>query len=388
MDSAYWGLGDSSEGSIYFALCTHQPQASATVFRYKTDKVEKLFVLEDYIKNKKSSLTQGKVHTPILEGKDGLLYFGTHFAYPFGEPQPITYEGGHVVSYDYEKNIVTDLGIPLLKDGILSLAIDKEREFLYMLTAPSFNFIAYDIAKKKYHSFGRITDKGSICRTLTIDDLGDVYGSFEENKIFRLNKKTFKLEYLEVTLPSGDNKIEEWADKTRGGVNSIGRNIWRSVVWNEETKQVYGIHAGTSKLFAFSPEQETIEELDFMGADKDKNHPELIYPTLSLSQYKNILFYVPASGFFDYARSDKVNGYSHLVSYDVLNHKRIDHGEIKDEKGRKVFGVAGSVMSKNGKFYLLGAVEVMGDEEYNKHNFLQRKPFHLGLIEIDTTKII
>lgn len=390
MDSAYWGLGTSQDGSIFFALCSHQPGNSAAFFQYfpKEQKVQKLFSMDEHIQVADGSLPQGKVHTPIYEGPDGLLYSGTHFAYPYGNPQPVEYEGGHLASYNPKDHTVEDLGIPSAKEGLLTIIMDKQSKFIYMLTAPAFEFIAYDITKNKFHNVGRVTKEGSICRTLTLDDQGNVYGSYESNKIFKFNKEKFTLQYLKTTLPESKRAIEEWGGKSRGGVNNIGRNIWRSALWNDVTKSLYGIHSGTSNLFAFKPGTETITELAFMGADNDQDRLESIYPTLSLAQYKNTLFYVPASGFFDYARSEKIKDYSHLISYSIENNKKIDHGIIVDDQGRRVYGVAGSVMDTDGKYYLLGSVEVREDEEYNEQNKLQGKPFHLGLIEIDINKYI
>lgn len=390
MDSAYWGLGFSTSGIIYLALCTHQPGKTAAFFTYnpKTGKLNKLFSLIDHIEVANTSIQQGKIHTPIFEGQDGLCYFGTHFAYPYGKPQTVTYEGGHLVSYDLTKNKVNDLGIALPKEGILSLLMDRERMFMYMLTAPSFNFITYDIYNKKYTNYGRVTDKGSICRSLVIDDDGNVYGSFEKDRIFQFNQSKSSLEYLSVALSLRKEKIQEWKGKSRGGVNRIGRNLWRSALWNNTTKLIYGIHAGQSTLFAFNPKSEKVQELVFMGADTDKNHPEMIYPTLSLAQYRDVLFYAPASGFFDYARSEAIKKHTHLISYDILKLKRLDYGEIRGEGNRGVYGVAGSIIDNQGKYFLLGAVEVLPNERYNKQNVFQGKPFHLGLIEIDINKFI
>ena len=390
MDSAYWGLGTAQDESIYFALCSHQPGNSAIFFTYNPTerKVVSLYSLDKYIKTTNQSLPQGKVHTPIYEGLDGLLYFGTHFAYPYGNPQPVEYDGGHLVAYNTDTAEVYDLGIPSSKEGILTIIMDKQNKFVYMLTAPAFEFIAYDIANKKFHNLGPVTKEGSICRTLALDDEGNVYGSYESNRIFKFNREKFILEYLDVKLPEAKQSIEEWGGKSRGGVNNIGRNIWRSALWNNDSKNIYGIHSGTSNLFSFNPETEEVTELDFMGSDNDKDSMGSIYPTLSLAQFKNVLFYVPASGFFDYARSEKIKDHSHLISYDIMNNKKIDHGVIADDKGRKVYGVAGAVIDDQGRYYLLGSVEVLKDEEYNEQNKLQDKPFHLSLIEIDINKYI
>ena len=296
MDSAYWGMGTSKNGLVYFALCTHTPGKSATFFsfNYNKNEIKPIFTLDKYIKVPKLSLSQGKVHTPIFEGRDKSLYFGTHFAYPNGEPQDVTYEGGHIISYNPQKNKITDLGIALPNEGILSLILDSKRMILYMLTAPSFNFVVYDINQSKFYDCGRITKKGSICRSLTLDNDGNVYGSFEKNKIFKFDRKLFKIKYLKTKLPTSNENIKEWSDKTRNGVNNIGRNIWRTALWNNNLQKIFGIHGGTSKLFEYDPNKEAVHELSFIGANIDENNPEVIYPTLSLSNIKIHYFtYLP-----------------------------------------------------------------------------------------------
>ena len=387
MDSAYWGMGSAANGIIYFSLCAHLPQKSATSFSFNSvnKKITKLFSLSDTIATENGLMTQGKIHTPIYQGIDGYLYFASHFSYPLGKYIPfIKYEGGHLFSLNPKTNEIFDLGIPMPNEGILSMVLDSKRMILYMLTAPSAYFLVYDIQSKHTHNLGRVFEQGSICRSLVVDDEGNVYGSLEPNKIFKFNKSKFILEYLNVILPDSSRKISEWKGPSRKGVNNIGRKMWRSAIWDDGTKKIYGIHAGTSKLFIFDPISEQIEEGKFMGINSFINQPEKNYPTLSLVQFNRTLFYSPAGGFFDYARSEKIKKYSHLVTYDLLKHKKVDHGEIIDSEGRKVFGIAGATVDKRGMLYLVGAVETRKNERYNKHNLLQGKPFHLALIEIDS----
>lgn len=385
MDSAYWGLGSNGK-EIFIGLCTHNPTKSATVvsFNPKSQTFKKLFTLSEVVPTKNNSLPQGKIHTPLFEGVDKNIYFGTHFAYPFGKPQPIQFEGGHLVSFNPKTMEITDLGKPVKNEGVLTLALDKKNMVLYGLSAPSFSFFSYDIATKKHVNFGQIVNKGSICRSLAIDDEGNVYGSFEKNHIFRFDKSTSTINYLSILLPGSKHDIKEWDGESRGGVNHIGRKIWRSALWHEETKQIYGIQAEESNLFRFDPKNNEIKLLTSF-LDKDhKNSLDRIYPTLTLTANNNQLFYTSVDGFFDYSRSENIAKYPSLISYNISKNKKTIHGSLISNK-YKSFGVAGSTTTKDGFLYLLGSVEVLSGEEYNDFNIINGKPFNIGLIEIDTS---
>jgi len=387
MDSAYWGLG-FTENEVFIGLCTHNPKKSGSLFSFdrKNKEIKKILSLEDILPHKKGFLPQGKIHTPILSGSDGNMYFGTHFAYPFGRPQLIKYEGGHIVSFNPRSRMTHDLGIPIKSEGILTLALDGKNMILYGLSAPSFKFFSFDIITNKLINFGQITNKGSICRALVVDNIGDVYGSYEENNIFRYVKKTSQIERLNIKLPSSKKIIKEWNSEYRGGVNYIGRKIWRSALWHEATQKIYGVQAEESKLFSFDPKNSKIKQLISLLGKDCTNTINRIYPTLSLSNYKSKLFYVPVNGFFDYCRSENIAGYSTLVSYDIIKKKMIKHGVIMSGE-HMVLGVAGSTITDDGTLYFIGAIEVLPNEEYNEFNKINGKGFNIGLIEINTNKL-
>lgn len=382
MDSAYWGLGFANK-TVFFALCTHDPAESATLFSFDpiNKKIKKIFSLAQIIRTNKNSLPQGKIHTPLLTGIDGKLYMGSHFAYPFGIAQPIHYEGGHLISFDPKNNLGKDLGVPVRNEGVLSMALNKSDMIIYGLTAPSSFFFAYDIYKKKTFNFGRISKKGSICRSLVLDSYGNVYGTFEKNHIFKFNVKNQKIEFLSVSLPDDNLEIKEWKGKDRGGVNYVGRGLWRCAVLNEDAN-IYYINAKNSRLFSFNPENEGFKNLTSMVNKISSCTLDHIYPTLSLVNYKDTVFYAFVNGLFDYSRSKNMIGSPMLISYNIKKNKKVVHGEICN-KVRKAIGIAGGTVSEKGKIYLIGAIEVLKNEEYNKFNYINNKPFNLGLVEIN-----
>jgi len=387
IDSAYWGLGAKNE-DIYFGLCTHDPNKSASLFHFnpKNKQISRILSLSDFLPSKPGYLLHGKIHTPIFTGSDGKLYFGTHFAYPYGKPQNVKYEGGHIICYDPKIDIAYDLGIPVKNEGVITMILDKSRMILYGLTAPNFNFFSYKIKEQKLKRFGRITTTGSICRALAIDDLGNVYGSLEKNRIFRLDFQTDKIQYLNTQLINNANKVPEWKGEYRKGVNFIGRKIWRSALWNQTSRLIYGIHAEDSQLFEFNTENGDIKNVCFFGKGQFRKNLNNIYPTLSMASYKDKIFYTPASGFFDYSRSKNISSSVSLVSYDISKKSKRYHGLLMSGN-RKILGIGGSAVTNSGILYLLGAIEVLNDKNYNAFNKIGNKGFNLALIQVDLKKL-
>jgi hypothetical protein len=386
MDSAYWGLGSSVDGLIYFALCTHNPRYSATIYTFdpSTQMIVPICNLSNVFQIKENSIPQGKIHTPLFTAKNNNLYFATHFAYPFGKNQKIHYEGGHWLKLNPKSNKVEDLGLGLEGEGIITLGMNKHEMLLYGLTAPSFHFLVFDIEKKKTYDLGQINNEGGICRTLTIDDEGNAYGSYEPDRIFKFDRSKFAIEKLSITIPDQKNKVQEWVNPGLQGASYLSRQLWRTAVWDSYSKKVYGIHSGTSRLFSFDPKRKTTTDIGYIGANKNINNIDNIYPPLSLVIYKRCLFYISVDGRFDYQRSEGIKGTCSLASYNIDTGEIRDQGLILGKDGRRIFGVAGAFIDKNGIMYLLGATEVYKHEKYSPRNILENKPFNLSLIQLNT----
>lgn len=382
-DSAYWGMGVMQNNLIYFALCTHQPGKSAALFSFDpiTKNVIEIATVTKMLNSEKPSAIQGKIHTPLFEGSDNRLYFGTHFSYPFGIPQKIIYEGGHLIAYTPKTNTFDDLGIPHKGEGIVTMTFDKKRMRAYMLMAPSGRFITYDVAKKTFKDFGTVMQKGSICRSLVVDDAGNVFGSFEPNGIFIYNVHEDSIKKLSLTLPDTTKPVAEWSSPSRGGVNRIGRKLWRCALWDTVTKTIFAVHASSSEILQIDIKKEKITSKGFFAVNTFINKPETIYPTLSLAHHGNTIFYAPATGFFDYARSEKIEKGTHLLTYNIENQKVTDHGKMNDNN-HNVYGVGGAIASSNNHVYFLGTVEKKASDSYNTHYSIDNKGFYLTLIEV------
>lgn len=379
-DSAYWGLGTCSDGNIYFGLCSHIPGKSAGFFRFdpNIDRIEHLFNVDEIL-----GTAHGKIHTPILEAYNQKLYFGTHFAYPYGNPSnQVDYEGGHVMAYDPATDQVDDLGIVTEGEGILTIALNKESGKIYSLTVPGGVLTETDISSRKSRRLGVIPSKGSICRTITIDRAGKVYGSFEPNGLFIYDPSTDKLQFEENFFP--EEQIEEWDDATRGGVNKIGRNLWRCVNYDEQRNSLYGIYAASSRLFKIDCETLELEIYDQLTPAGFAS-AEAVYPTLTMVSDSKKIIYAPADGMFDYCRSDNLKRFTEIMVFDKESGEKTSFGEIDDD-GMRIFGAAGAVLSDE-CLYLLGASEAKvlqqrSVDDETKLFQIKGDPMSLSLIRI------
>lgn len=378
-DSAYSAITKGSDGNIYFSLCSHAPGANAGVFSLnpKTSAVEFLF---DVSRAGEMDSSHGKVHTPMVESKNSELFFATHFAYPYGIPQDVSYEGGRLISYNLHTKKLDDFGIVVPSEGVIALALDKERLQAYMLTIPSGYLVRCDIATRTFHEIGRVPSKGSICRNMVIDENGDLYGSYEDNGVFIYHRDEERLEFMDRVLPMLDTA--EWNSASRGGVNKLGRNLWRCSDYDRARKMIYGVLGADSSAFLFNLRERRAERLPSLVEHSGGENLSLIYPTLSLASGIDRIFYMPVNGCFDYCRSENIDGWSYLMSLDKSTN-RVENLGIVDDGGRKVFGVAGATSGDEDELYFLGAVERNNGEGYSNFNIINQKPFHLAVIKIN-----
>ena len=140
-----------------------------------------------------------------------------------GEVYIGTSPDGHILKYtphnDYAQQIqidkpliVADLGQPVPGESIFALAIDRDANVIYGVTAPNTHFFEYSITKKEFKDFGVLSEKSPFAekfekdkmmsRMLVVDQEGMVFASGENGYLFRFNPKMQKLEKLRIQAPA------------------------------------------------------------------------------------------------------------------------------------------------------------------------------------------
>jgi len=386
-DSAFCGLSTELHNSkLYFGLCTHKENCSAGVFSFdvRTKQTNFHFGINEVVRTQNGHALQSKIHTKLFMGNDEKFYFGTHFAYPNYMPQDLKYSGGHIISFDPITRKASSQGILAKGEGIVTLVIDDARMHCYALTAPSFDFIHYDMVNRVMLYSTQIAKTGSICRSLGLDSAGMVYGSCEDYQVFKYNPEKRQLAFLKTNFESISVKTREWVSPYKLLANKVGRSLWRCIEYDTENNAFYGINASTCQVFEFD-----IDSCKFriIGDTIDSEY-DRAYPTLTLTKFGNTFYYSPSNGKFDYRISEDIRSTCSLFSYNSVSKKLMNHGLVLGRNNELIYGAAGASFLDNGYLYLIGAVSTENIEYNEILPWGNTDNYTLAIIEIDSSTLI
>ncbi|MGD0580116.1 MAG: hypothetical protein ABSC08_14440 [Bryobacteraceae bacterium] len=359
MDGNWAALFAASDGKVYAGLAYHGDDGHLAYYDSKTDRMYDAGNLtelcgESHLKRG----PQSKIHAKFGEGKDGRIYFGTHAGFWWDYARFATkegYPGAHWMAFDPKTGRVEDFGLGVPNEGVNTGAYDPLFNRIYGLTHPRGHFVYYDVATRRAVDKGRVNNFESICRTLGIDDEGNVYGSFGQGQIFRFDPHTDEIVELAARIPVREKGVSLGRDYFKS------ETAWRTVVWDSQTRQFYGVDESATILFSFNPragqggEVRRLGQLSIPTYDDSREVP---YATLSLTLgHDRKLYYGAAGREFDYGGS-AVAATAHLITYDLNTAKREDLGEMLLEDGSRVLGTNAADTGPDGTIYMVGAIEV------------------------------
>jgi hypothetical protein len=360
MDGNWAALFAASDGKVYVGLACHGCSGHLVQYDSKRDKMADLGDLNALTgENGNGTGPQSKIHARFGEGQDGRIYFATHGGWWFDYARyatPEGYPGSHYMAYDPRSGVVQDFGIGPRYEGMNTGAYDPKFNRIYGLTNPRAHFVYYDVATGAKVDKGRINNWESICRTLGIDDQGNVYGSFGAGHIFKYSPKTDAIEELEERIPIRAKGISLGRDYDKS------ESAWRVVVWDKSTRTFYGVDESESALFSFRPDapaDQAVKRLGQMAIPSLAASREVPYATLSLALgHDRKLYYAASEKEFDYGGSDAVAKASHLMTYDLQTSSIEDLGEMRLPDGRPVLGTNSADTGPDGTIYFVGAMGV------------------------------
>jgi len=381
MDGNWAALKAARDGKVYVGLAYHGGGGHLVLYDSKTDKIVDVGDLTRLCgENALDMGPQSKIHAKFGEGKDGRIYFSTHGGLWFDYARfatPEGYPGAHYMVYDPKTGQVKDFGIGPRFEGVNTGAFDPKFNRIYGLTHPRGHFVYYDVATGAKLDQGRIDNFDSICRTLGIDDEGNVYGSFGEGRIFKYDPRVDSIRELSAQLPTRQKGISLGRDYNKS------ETAWRVVVWEQETRKFYGVEESATILFSFDPYAGPDGEVRRLGQlciPEMTNNRNVPYATLSLTLGADRkLYYAAAGKEFDYGGSAGLAA-SHLITYDLRTGKTQDLGEMHVPDGRPVIGTNAADTGPDGTIYLVGAISVeatVGEQNYGGK--IGSIPFRLAL---------
>ena len=381
MDGNWAALKAASDGKVYVGLACHGCNGHLVYYDSRRDRMVDVGDLTALAGESGLGLgPQSKIHAKFGEGKDGRIYFATHGGWWFDYARfatPEGYPGSHYMAFDPKTGKVQDFGIGPRFEGMNTGAYDPRFNRIYGLTHPRGHFVYYDVASGAKVDKGRINNWDSICRTLAIDDQGNVYGSFGAGRIFQYDPRADVIRELDARLPIRPKGVSLGRDYDKS------ETAWRVVVWDSESRRFYGVEESASRLFSFDPAAPSGAQVKILGSmciPEFAARRDVPYATLSLTLgLDRKLYYAAAGAEFDYV-SSKAATASHLLTYDLRSGEVEDLGEMRLPDGRPVLGTNSADTGPDGTIYFVGAVAATEDpSDPGRGGTIQGTPFRLAL---------
>jgi hypothetical protein len=383
MDGNWAALKVAHDGKVYAGLACHGCDGHMVMYDPATNRVTDIGNLTRLASEANLRIgPQSKIHAKFGEGMDDRIYFGTHAGLWFNYARLGTkegYPGAHWMAFDPKTARVEDFGIGPRYEGINTGAYDPKFNRIYGLTHPRGHFVYYDVASGKTVDKGRVNNWESICRTLGIDDEGNVYGGFGAGQIYKYDPRTDEIIELPLHIPLRPKGVSLGRDYNKSETH------WRMVVWDSQEKKFYGVDESASLLFSFEPQAGRYGEVKRLGqlcVEGMNDRREIPYATLTLALGRDRkLYYAPPAKEFDYGGS-RGAGVSHLIVYDLESGRTEDRGEMRLPDGRRVIGLNSADTALDGTIYFVGAIEVrdVQGQENESAGKIGDVPYRLALI--------
>ncbi len=365
-DSNYTACLAASDGRVYVGLNQHGAGATVAVYDPKTDTMKNLGDV-----NRIAGQTnlwvepQAKVHSQICEGAEGKIYFGTHLSGFFGFAKFTSgeaYPGGHWMVFDPRDDRVTDLGIAMKGNGLLTMTMDPKRGRLYGLTYPQAHFLYYDIETGKTTDMGQVQNWDAISRTLAVDDLGRVYGCWGQGRLWRYDPVKDEIKNLQVKLPQREIGVP------------VHRAYWETeqtftaVAHSPDRKLIYFLETGSSYLVEYDPHKGPEGEMRLLtqlSADRYVGERDVPYAMISFCRGPdNVIYYAANSATADEEGNPYWGGgmSAGLITYDLTTGKREDRGLIRTVDGLIPVHPNSASAGPDGTIYFVSHVLETGGE--------------------------
>jgi hypothetical protein len=354
-ETNYHAVQQASDGKVYYAIGSHAPGQSATLFRYdpRSGEVKNLGSMNPVTGEDGTKVfNQDKIHCDLSE-MGGKLYFSTQGgSYGGGNYGP--YPGGHFFSYDLKTEKITDFGIAAPGEGIVCMGMDTRRGRMYGITWPGMLFVYYDVPSGKMKNFGKkvetpgITDLTAVPgnRAIGVDPRdGNVYWHNMDETISRYVYAADTVELL--AQPRLDLPVFKLA---KGGFDKV---LWRAIRWSESQQRLFGVETNAEYLFSYEPRAGEIEVYDRIAAGPFRRSGRTGGASLAfeLNPAGDAVYYVTGvqATLPDGSRRREL----HLVTYGIPSRTYIDHGTIVLDDGRYPNGCSGLDVGRDGNLYLV-----------------------------------
>ena len=355
-----WGsIGyNPADNKVYVGVTNHADNVGFYEYDPAGDKMQLNGFIKD-LGNLRAFQWQGKIHSKIVPGPDGEVFFTTDGGESREEylmNHPHGYAGGFFMKWNPRSKQLTNLGMGLQYESIKDLEVDPETGLIFAISYPQVHFLVYDPKKNKLTDLGRL-GSSHVPRVLFSDWWGNCYYVDWRQRLVKYERSTGKLVFASESLPAFPG--------TPGGKIITGITAYAK---DHNKKVIYLVTYG-AKLVAFQPKENgmgTWEDLGGVFETKKGEEWKPYVPNLNFGLNGKLYYVIGGHG--NYVRKDKTV----LIEFDPIHRK--PQILIEYPIGRLTEVTGSDVRDKDGNLYFAGRLRPDRSEHGSKPFLIKFNP--------------
>ncbi len=334
-----WGsIGYSTRHKrVFVGVTNHRDRVGLFEYDVNSEKM-RLCGFVPQLANLREYQWQGKVHSQIVEGPDGAMYFTTDGGESREEylmEHPHGYSGGFFMKWDPAVGSLANLGVGMQYESIKDLAVDQINGQICAVSYPQDHFLVYDPKKNDLRDLGRM-GSDHVPRVMFSDWWSNVYYVDWRQRLVKYERDAGQLLFARESLPAFTGTPGEYIVT---GITAYARDPGAGVIY----LVTYG-----AKMLAFHPARQGLGRVEDLGGIFDgSQRPAWNYycPNLALGKNGQLYYFIGGHGMYA-AQGENIV----LMEFDPqIRRKRIvltfplsvisevTGSDIRDEKGNLYF---------------------------------------------------
>jgi hypothetical protein len=282
---------------------------------------------------------QGKIHSKIVAGPQGEMYFSTDGGESREEylmNHPYGYAGGFFMKWNPASKQLLNQGMGMQYESIKDVEVDLQTGLIYAISYPQVHFLVYDPKKNQLHDAGRL-GSAHVPRVLFTDWWGNCYYVDWRQRLVKYEKSTGRLVFAKQSLPAFPGTP---GGKIITGITAYAKNPDKNVIY----LVTYG-----AKLVAFYPQETGVgrwEDLGGVFAMAKGEEWKPYVPNLNVGVNGKLYYIIGGHG--NFVRKDKTV----LVEFDPQERKA--HILFEFPTGQVTEATGSDIRDKDGNIYFAG----------------------------------
>jgi len=334
-----WGsIGYSTKHrKVFIGVTNHRDRVGLFEYDVATEKMRLCGFLPE-LAHLRAYQWQGKIHSQIVEGPGGEMYFttdGGESREEFLMENPQGYAGGFVMKWDPSSDRLTNLGVAMQYESIKDLQVNPSTGLICLVSYPQVHFLTYDPTRNDLKDLGRV-GSDHVPRVMFSDQWGNVYYLDWRQRLVKYEAASGQLTFSREPLPAFPGTPGEFINT---GVTAYAVD--------RPTGTIYLVTYG-AKVLAFHPVREGIGSIEDLGGlfDGSKKPAWNYYcPNLALSRQGKLYYFIGGHG--NYAGPEeklllmefdpKTRSKRIALTFPLQQIGEVTGSDIKDENGNLYF---------------------------------------------------